>query len=113
MDKDYIKMYKILDYCFNNMRDVLEKNSEKTEYTEYDYLAVLLGALSLDVFSDDLPADPAIQEEWDTVALRCSDVLDKILAFLDMYEKDFGFDFKIIISFLLHVKEMKKLLESE
>ena len=100
MDQDYMKMYKLLDYCYDTLEKDAKKNMTKIGFSEYDYLALLLGEMSLDTFVGGLPADPAIHEEWNDISLKHSGALEKTIAFLTMYEDDFGCNFKITKQFL-------------
>lgn len=114
MDKDYIKMYEILEYCFDKLREDSAKVST-IGYSEYDCLAVLLGALSVDIFEDNWPADPAIVDKWTIISMNYFDVLEKTIALLDMYEKEFGFDFKNTKQLLVQPQsgKLKEILESQ
>ncbi len=86
----------------------------KTGYSEYDYLALLLGALSLDTFLDNLPADSGVCDGWESISMKYSEALEKTIAFLTMYEDEFGCNFKNTKQFLLQPqsKELKEILES-
>ena len=72
-------MFKILDYCYNITFD-------------YD-LGGLLGELSCDLFLDGQPVDPASYADWLKISSSSNDLMESIISFLEMYEKNYGFNF--------------------
>ena len=79
MEITYENMYKILNYCYDLTFD--------------DDLGGLLGELSYNLFSDNLPVDPASYADWLKIASSCNNIVENIVVFLEIYEKNYGFNF--------------------
>lgn len=78
VDSDYKFMLKILDYVYSQ--------------TNNDDLGALMGSLSTDVLTDNLPADLADYEVWlDSVdLLKNQDIVTKIVGFLEHFSAEFS-----------------------
>lgn len=79
----FFSFFHILDYCY-------------TVWQEND-LGGFLGAISPQLWEDSMPIDMAIYNDW---SAGCADgdideenILKKIYDFLDLYEKQFGYNF--------------------
>ncbi len=79
----FFSFFHILDYCYT----VCQEND----------LGGFLGAISPQLWEDSMPIDMAIYNDW---SAGCADgdideenILKKIYDFLDLYEKQFGYNF--------------------
>lgn len=93
METTYKNMCKILDYCYALTLD--------------NDLGGLLGELSCELFSDDLPVDLAAYSDWLNLVSSCGNksIIEKIVLFLEMYEKNYGFNFSKTKSCLKNIDD--------
>lgn len=79
MNTNYQILLNILEHCYNICKE--------------DDLGGLLGCMSTDVFSDGIPVDCAVYEDWCQIASNEKNIFENAIIFLTIYEERYGFKF--------------------
>lgn len=79
MNKNYKILLNILENCYKICKE--------------DDLGGLLGCMSMDVFSDGIPVDSAVYEDWCQIASNEKNIFENAIIFLTIYEERYGFNF--------------------
>lgn len=81
--QSFLIFFYILDQCYNQCKE--------------DDLGGILGAISPELWEDGQPADKAIFNDWQKISVsktvEANAIVERIYAFLEYYEQEFGFDF--------------------
>lgn len=95
MQNTYTIMFNILDDFYR-------------QYKDNESLASLLSDLDPNIFTDGMPADPAVYDDWVRVTEQCfqsdkpscNEIVLAIVNFLKFYQQEFTYVFTDIIDYL-------------
>lgn len=93
MYREYLILFDILEYCFNNNSNDLD-------------LPPFLGEISPYLWDGGMPIDCSVYDDWLEISRHINnhhELIDAIIELLELYEKSFSFDFCETKKVLRHI----------